>query len=273
MAGVLAGLPWAANANTVVVLPGALWSGFLSTPTFPPHVDIVTPITGPGSASVGLGNSIAAVAALPTPSPSLDVRAGGTDLAQISGGRAHVALTYSIEIVGPGSGLAPLAWTGAGGVDSFNGGVGGVSLEIVTPGLEAFTAITSTNGKITGLDPEGIVGGDPLFALGFDPSSFKIKETVLFPINTILTVQMIAIADSDFELGPSWASAFIDPVFSIDPSFLNADQYSILTSPGIGNGADIGVPEPSTWVMMLLGFAGMGAVARRRPSRAILNAG
>ena len=63
-------------------------------------------------------------------------------------------------------------------------------------------------------------------------------------------------------------SAYLDPYFSIDPSNADASAYSILTSPGIGNAPSTGVPgtpEPSTWAMMLLGWAGWrrGSVARR----------
>jgi hypothetical protein len=37
-----------------------------------------------------------------------------------------------------------------------------------------------------------------------------------------------------------------------------ANAYSLEFSPGVGNSAISGVPEPSTWAMMLLGFAGLG---------------
>ena len=37
-------------------------------------------------------------------------------------------------------------------------------------------------------------------------------------------------------------------------------------SPGVGTPT---VPEPSTWAMMLLGFAGLGYAARRRSARLI----
>ena len=42
--------------------------------------------------------------------------------------------------------------------------------------------------------------------------------------------------------------------------------YSIITSDGIGNNLTVtpAVPEPSTWAMMILGFAGVGAMAYRR---------
>jgi hypothetical protein len=55
------------------------------------------------------------------------------------------------------------------------------------------------------------------------------------------------------------SSAFIDPYFSIDPSTPDAQDYQIFLSAGVENIGPAGaVPEPSTWVMMLIGFAGLG---------------
>ena len=76
-----------------------------------------------------------------------------------------------------------------------------------------------------------------------------------------------------------FASAILDPYFAIDPSNADPSAYSILTSPGIGNAPSTGVPgtpEPSTWAMMLFGFAGLGWIgyssrrvaARRTGARA-----
>jgi hypothetical protein len=61
-------------------------------------------------------------------------------------------------------------------------------------------------------------------------------------------------------------SAFLDPLFSIDPNFAGASNYSIETSFGIGNAVGA-VPEPSTWAMMIFGFAGVGFTAYRRKSK------
>jgi len=58
--------------------------------------------------------------------------------------------------------------------------------------------------------------------------------------------------------------------FSIDPSFLGASNYSIETSFGVGNVS--AVPEPSTWAMMIFGFAGVGFMAYRRKSKPALMA-
>ncbi len=36
---------------------------------------------------------------------------------------------------------------------------------------------------------------------------------------------------------------------------------------GVNSHGGLGVPEPASWVMMGLGFAGLGAVARRRRAK------
>jgi hypothetical protein len=64
--------------------------------------------------------------------------------------------------------------------------------------------------------------------------------------------------------GPTSLTAYIDPYFFIDPSSPDAGQYSIVTSFGIGNAEPGAVPEPSTWAMMLLGFAGLAWAGYRR---------
>lgn len=258
LAGAMCAAPLAAHANQVITLPPSIWSGFVSVPVGFPVVLNTTQVTGPGTIQGGLGNSFAGEVSLPIPQPSLNVRAGGFDGAEFSGGRAHVALEYFMEIVGPGSGLAPLHVLGAGGVTSFNGGDGFASLDMATPGIEFRTAVDSHSGVLTIGDADGLQLIVP------DGSSFGIDGTMLFPINTVIDVRMVAIADSDIEFGPSAASALIDPIFSIDPSFANAGLYSIITSDGIGNGGAGGVPEPSVWALMLVGFGTLGAALRRR---------
>jgi len=52
----------------------------------------------------------------------------------------------------------------------------------------------------------------------------------------------------------------IDPNISVNGPL--ADDVDILFSPGIGNGVSA-VPEPSTWAMMLIGFAGLGFAGYR----------
>ena len=51
----------------------------------------------------------------------------------------------------------------------------------------------------------------------------------------------------------------IDPTFTIDPSFLAQNPgYSLQFSAGIGDTPVGDTPEPASWLMMLVGFAGLG---------------
>lgn len=67
----------------------------------------------------------------------------------------------------------------------------------------------------------------------------------------------------------AWASA--DPYFFIDPDFaLEHPDISLTFSSGVENNplGGGGVPEPSAWALMILGFGGAGALLRRRPGLA-----
>ena len=67
--------------------------------------------------------------------------------------------------------------------------------------------------------------------------------------------------------GTSTVTASIDPYFFIPSTDPNAGEYSIILSPGIGNAPLSTIPEPSTWAMMLLGFAGLGFLGLRSTAR------
>jgi hypothetical protein len=57
--------------------------------------------------------------------------------------------------------------------------------------------------------------------------------------------------------------AYVDPYVQIDPSFADAADYRLVISDGIGNSPPGPIPEPSTWAMMLLGFASFGYAGYR----------
>jgi hypothetical protein len=60
------------------------------------------------------------------------------------------------------------------------------------------------------------------------------------------------------------SEAFVDPIFTIAPSFLLTHPgYSIMVSPGVYNGVST-IPEPETYAMLLAGLGVIGLIARRR---------
>ena len=81
-----------------------------------------------------------------------------------------------------------------------------------------------------------------------------------------------ALIDSNQDAGPDMIDGF-DPfsvdIVSLDPNyqFISTDGRTIDTAPVSG-----GVPEPATWAMMLIGFAGIGRTLRRRAARAAARA-
>ena len=82
--------------------------------------------------------------------------------------------------------------------------------------------------------------------------SYFISQNLSLPVGQILTVSMAA--QAYVAQATDTISVAIDPVFTLLAPYDN--EYTILFSPGILNTA--AVPEPSTWAMMLIGFAGLG---------------
>jgi hypothetical protein len=76
------------------------------------------------------------------------------------------------------------------------------------------------------------------------------------------------------ELGPSYwayysvhggkASAFIDPLLSLDPSSGGGDLRIVADIPSAVAGAEGAVPDASSWTLMLSGFGLIGCVMRKR---------
>ena len=69
-------------------------------------------------------------------------------------------------------------------------------------------------------------------------------------------------------LGASFNGGLVsaDPHLFVDPSFPDAADYSIVVSPNVGNAVPT-IPEPSTWVLMGVGFVGLAGLRRRLRER------
>jgi hypothetical protein len=65
----------------------------------------------------------------------------------------------------------------------------------------------------------------------------------------------------------TFAISYIDPYFEIDSSVPDKEQYLLQFSAGVQNIVPTtGVPEPTSWMMMIVGFGILGRAMRRHPS-------
>jgi hypothetical protein len=120
---------------------------------------------------------------------------------------------------------------------------------------------------VTGLS----VVGDHDFTDGVSSGGFDWTGTISFTSPTSGDITGSGTIDNvgirPFTLGPS-SIFFNGTTFEIswsgtDPAFGAIGGFAILTS---------AVPEPSTWAMMLFGFAGLGFMAYRRKAKPMLMA-
>jgi hypothetical protein len=120
----------------------------------------------------------------------------------------------------------------------------------------------------------------PLFPMilsnSMSPGSPLTQTTPFSSVFTLIPgaiyeVDLIAQASAS-SLGPDLATALAaaDPFFGIDPNTPNFAGYSFQFSPGLLDGVSA-VPEPSTWAMMILGFAGIGFMGFRRTRKSALS--
>jgi PEP-CTERM motif len=104
---------------------------------------------------------------------------------------------------------------------------------------------------------------------GLTTSSFNATYTRPLHTNQVYNVylygNLYASVSGNLGGGDAEFSGYIDPTFKVVGD--NADAYTLVFSPGIGN-VDA-VPEPSTWAMMILGFLGLGRLAYRRKRSAV----
>jgi len=262
-----------ADATTVNDLPGAIVSGYMQD-ALTQDGGPLTSITGSGAYNFNdyftsngggtwaedlcpgnsncLFDSVSDRAQVQmTPFPSLSMSMSQLSSIPNGGGgtQGFATLSYNIEIKGP----SPYAWLDVSGWALANG---------PQQGAQAWVNISGAPVASYG-DQSG--GGIPVYfsALLWEPTDAPI-EVVL---NVDGTVNNGMPFDSPAPTATFYSTnAYVDPYFSIDPSNADPGAYSILVSPGVGNAASTGIPgtpEPSTWAMMLLGFAGLGWVGYR----------
>jgi PEP-CTERM motif-containing protein len=137
-------------------------------------------------------------------------------------------------------------------------------------------------GSVTFIDPKVAIGydyaighGDPNFAsvilpnVGgghFELSFLQGGHTVMDPVNAGVQFFFLGGGVSAFEVTGINPSAHLDPgnalAFVTGLTFVTNGSFTGTMTPLTAS-----VPEPSTWTMMLIGFAGVGFAAYRRTRR------
>jgi hypothetical protein len=217
--------------------------------------------TGSQSAVVpGIGGTATAqIQGTTSPFPSITAFTSNSGAADLYGASASNNLDYYIRIVGPDASAVPLLVNSHAAFTSSNLVFGSGSGFVLSVDYNTIAYV--------GFGSSGLVIHEATGSINGSSNALSITQTLTEKSNTDIFVHMFVstnIAGNSVES----SGAFLDPIFSIDPSFVGANNYSIETSPGIGNVS--AVPEPSTWAMMFLGFAGVGFMAYRRKSKPAL---
>lgn len=199
---------------------------------------------GTCSATTQLGSS---------PSVSATVNEVYFDIYRTGGGAVEARLgyyvkylntngTYNVNLHATDSLSAP---DGAGISASLRFGVAGASIT----SLNNFSSLTFQEADCLNGCPS------PGFAIATGP--FVPDNQVQMVANTLYFLQM------DVLLRPN--SSGVQNTGMIDPTFSSDFGGQFIFSPGVFAPTSA-VPEPSTWAMMILGFAGVGFMAYRRRS-------
>lgn len=120
--------------------------------------------------------------------------------------------------------------------------------------LTSVPMLPSGTGYVRINDPDGKTLSDLLF-YGANGNSLELLSDPISP-------EQIKIIEETSLLGTITEDGKLDPV----------GKFFGVTNSQIQVMSDLNVPEPSTWVMMLMGFAGLGYAANRSRKRAALSA-
>jgi hypothetical protein len=232
------------TSNALAQLAPATYNGVVTSTAYPssnpncnaPVVSCTNsqPLTAPGTITVNAPGTSLETGQLTygTLGPSISVSATSSALTSSwvrGSSRAQGILDYFVEIVGP-AGNVPVNIAVSGGVSASNtfyqglvaGTQAGVSMMVSQSGPAQYGTLVAC-----ATDPNDPPSG----CLG--QQSFSGTYSFSFAANTPIAVELNALAWTYSVTYVGTYSAYIDPIFSIDPGFANAGAYTILISPGI----------------------------------------
>ena len=184
---------------------------------------------------------------------------------------ADAAYVVTFEQVG-----SDVVVTGGGSINlnELLGVEGGTERAGINPSLGEITGPASLTAVDEYVYPPGL-GGPPSFGPGLGTSAADSGSGRMVGIGStgLSTFDVIFVPDL-YAGGPlSGTSTYLDKTFAS----LGATHGTYVYSWGTGADVDtftvqIGVPEPSTWAMLLIGFGGLGYSAYRRRAGAVVKA-
>ena len=165
------------------------------------------------------------------------------------------------------SGVADLGFTGSGGAAAAV--LGAVS--VAGTGLGALGSVPSL-AAATGFDAEFACNANLDAGCGFNAWTIFVAMPLSFTPDAngvyVWTGQLALSAgvnagfDAFGDYLPGSASAYIDPIISVNPAFGDASALTVTLPAGVPN--TTAAPEPDSWALMITGFALTGLVRRRR---------
>jgi hypothetical protein len=178
-------------------------------------------------------------------------------------------LSVSARLNGPGlwSGVCSPCLGSHRAFDTFTL-INNSDIEAVTVSLYSYPFPVSVNLSIWGIS--GGLPSDQLFSQTFTPSDFA---SVVYLDRAIVTVNPTSLSllagtyDISFYNPDPGSDGLALKAYSGGSGLLYQDTIFLRASAGFilsGEPMTAGVPEPSTWAMMLLGFAGIGFAAHRQ---------
>ena len=211
-----------------------------------------------GNVASGIGGTITYGGAVTTGPASYTVGAGGdqaTSTSSNANGGSVTSTATSDQLIN--NGYTRLQYTARlVGPDG-----GPVRARVIANGSATGTGLYATSSAYFTLEAYSTVTGYATYYHGQSGSSpsFAIDTDAFFVPNADFVVTLLALASAGDPYTHDPASSFA----TVDPMFI-LDAESAYHFEGIPAELTGGIPEPSSWALMIAGFGLVGSVARRR---------